>query len=283
MALNSGSRPPRLSVATRGRAVLAALVVLLAWTLPALAQTDAAVYRVTFEGQWTVRATPEGVPASAHFSPLIGAVHNADVTFWASGTMASAGIESMAEVGGTRALEREIDAAGSSVASVLKHGGNVGATGTAMLDAVTLTAAHPLVTLVTMVAPSPDWFVGVSGLGLQDAQGNWLPSHVVELFPYDAGTEDGTEFSLDNNATSPQGVITSIEGTGKFSNEPIARLTFVLAVEPGIEPQTLRVGDGEGKWRLRVLSEPPVIVMNLLSSPAGHLSNLSTTPDRGGL
>ena len=245
MALNSGCRPPRLSVAAPGhrRAVLAALVVLLAWTLPALAQTDAAVYRVVFEGQWTVRATPGGVPASAHFSPLIGAVHNAGVTFWASGTVASAGIESMAEVGGTRALEGEIDAAGSSVASVLKHGGNVGPTGTAMLNTVTLTDAHPLVTLVTMVAPSPDWFVGVSGLPLQEAHGKWLPSRVVELFPYDAGTEDGTEFSLDNNATSPQGTITSIKGTGKFSNEPIARLTFVLAVEPGIEAQTLRAGD----------------------------------------
>ena len=230
-------------MAARGRAVLAALVVLLAWTLPALAQTDAAVYRVTFEGQWTARATPGGVPASAHFSPLIGAVHNADVTFWESGTTASAGIESMAEIGGTSALEDEIEAAGSNVSSVLKPGGNIGTTGTAMLNTVTLTDAHPLVTLVTMVAPSPDWFVGVSGLPLQDAHGKWLPSRVVELFPYDAGTEDGTEFSLDNNATSPQGTITSIKGTGKFSNEPIARLTFVRVAEPGIEPQTLRTGD----------------------------------------
>ena len=242
MALNSRFQPPRLSVAARRHAVLAALVSL-AWTLPSSAQSDAAVYRVTFEGQWTARATPGGVPASAHFSPLIGAVHNADVTFWESGTTASAGIESMAEIGGTSALEDEIEAAGSNVSSVLKPGGNIGTTGTAMLDTVTLTAAHPQVTMVTMVAPSPDWFVGIPGLALRDAQGNWLRSRVVDLFPYDAGTEDGTEFSLNNNATSPHGVITSIKGTGKFSNEPIARLTFVLAVEPVIEAQTLRAGD----------------------------------------
>ena len=42
------------------------------------------------------------------------------------------------------------------------------------------------------------------------------------------------------------------------------------------------LGDGEGKWRLAVTSEQPVIVMNLLSSPTGHLTNLSTAPDRGG-
>ena len=42
-------------------------------------------------------------------------------------------------------------------------------------------------------------------------------------------------------------------------------------------------GDGAGKWRLAVTSEQPVIVMSLLSSPTGHLTNLSTAPDRGGL
>ena len=52
------------------------------------------------------------------------------------------------------------------------------------------------------------------------------PSLTVDLFPYDAGTEEGTEFSLSNAATSPQGAITSIKGTGKFSNEPIANLTL---------------------------------------------------------
>ena len=48
-----------------------------------------------------------------------------------------------------------------------------------------VTTAHPLVTLV---APRLDWFVGVSGLSLLDAQGEWLLQHQVDLFPYDAGT-----------------------------------------------------------------------------------------------
>ena len=46
-------------------------------------------------------------------------------------------------------------------------------------------------------------------------------------FPYDAGTEEGTEFSLDNPPTDPQGTIASIRSSGKFSNERMARLTFV--------------------------------------------------------
>ena len=53
-----------------------------------LAASDAAgtgaqaSYSVTFAGAWTTDATPGGLPDNAHFSPLIGAVHNANVTFW---------------------------------------------------------------------------------------------------------------------------------------------------------------------------------------------------------
>ena len=39
------------------------------------------------------------------------------------------------------------------------------------------------------------------------------------------------------------------------------------------------LGTGSGKWRLRVTSEQPLQVMSLLSSPTGHLTNLSTAPD----
>ena len=35
------------------------------------------------------------------------------------------------------------------------------------------------------------------------------------------------------------------------------------------------MGDGKGKWRLMVDSDQPVVVMNLLESPTGHLTNLS--------
>ena len=140
--------------------------------------------------------------------------------------MASAGVEGVAELGNTGTFKSEIKANMNAVA-VIEKSLPSGGTPTATVD-FTVTTAHPLVTLLTMIAPSPDWFVGVSGLSLLDAQGDWLAAHTVDLFPYDAGTEEGTEFSLSNAATSPQGTITSIKGTGKFSNEPIATLTFTL-------------------------------------------------------
>ena len=235
----------RSLTASSAAGLLLALATLLVIT-PAQGNAQSATYRVTFQGRWTTSVTPGGLPSGAHFSPLIGAVHNDSVTFWSSGGTASAGVESMAEVGGTSALKSEINAAGSEASSTIERSGTVGATATVTVD-ITVSPTHPLVTLVTMIAPSPDWFVGVSGLSLLNAQNEWLASHTVDLFPYDAGTEDGTEFSLSNDATDPQGTITSIKGMGKFSNAPIATLTFTRqTVAPVITtPSAIDVAENE--------------------------------------
>ena len=195
---------------------------------PVAANPSTAVYDVVFQGAWTTAATPGGVPSGAHFSRLIGGVHSDAVTFLESGGTASAGVESMAEVGGWTGLQGEVQDAGSGALSVLAGDTDSISPATSKTLTATLTTEHPRVTLTTMVAPSPDWFVGVSGLPLLDADGLWLRSHEVHLYPWDAGTEGGSEFSLNNLATSPHGVITSIRGTGKFSTEPIASLSFAL-------------------------------------------------------
>ena len=202
----------------------------LLWPAPPAAAQDggasAATYEVTFQGNWTLESTPGGVVAGAHFTTLIGAVHNDGVTFWRPGGSASPGVENVAELGVTPRFESEINASPHAPA-LIKQGIARGGTASATFS-IDVTSDHPLVTLLSMIGPSPDWFVGISGRPLMDASGRWLEEDEVDLFPYDAGTEDGTEFSLDNPATDPHGVITSIRGTGKFSNERMARLTFVL-------------------------------------------------------
>ncbi|MCY4563793.1 MAG: leucine-rich repeat domain-containing protein [Gammaproteobacteria bacterium] len=40
------------------------------------------------------------------------------------------------------------------------------------------------------------------------------------------------------------------------------------------------LGRGHGKWRLAIESDQPIQVINLLQSPTGHLTNLSTWPDQ---
>ena len=194
----------------------------------AAAAGASATYTVTFKGAWTVEATPGGVPDGAHFSPLIGGVHNADVAFLEAGGTATPGIESMAERGRTATLTEEIQAAGANALSVLRKDSGPGATASDTFEAVTVTADHPRITLLSMIAPSPDWFVGVFGLSLLDAEGNWADALTVNLYPWDAGTEEGDDFSFDNAATVPPGTIVSLRGTGRFSDAPIATLTFTL-------------------------------------------------------
>ena len=54
-----------------------------------------------------------------------------------------------------------------------------------------------------MLAPSPDWFVGIDSLDMCNS-GKWRESmNVTMLPPWDAGTEDGTAFSTNNAATNP--------------------------------------------------------------------------------
>ena len=203
-----------------------ALLVAAAAAAPHVAQAAAqeVTYQLEFEGNWTTASTPGGVVRGAHFTTLIGAVHSGDVTFWSSGSMASAGVEEVAEVGGVATFRSEVRAS-PHTRSVIQEGVSGGGTGSTTFT-ITLTPSHPRVTLLSMIGPSPDWFVGVSGVSLLDSPDNWRDEHVVDLYPYDAGTEDGTEFTLSNPPTSPQGVIRSIRGRGKFSNVRMARLTF---------------------------------------------------------
>ena len=62
-----------------------------------------------------------------------------------------------------------------------------------------------------------------------------------------------------------------------------SRTIAAADLEAGGEGFAGALDDGIEKWRFTVSSEQPVIVMSLLSSPTGHLTNLSTAPDRGGI
>jgi len=63
-------------------------------------------------------------------------------------------------------------------------------TGKVTIEQFSVKTDSPFVTLTTMIAPSPDWFVGMHGLSLLDDQGQSFQERQVELVPYDAGTDD---------------------------------------------------------------------------------------------
>lgn len=190
-----------------------------------------ATYMVDFETTWSAATHPDDFPGNAHLSGLIGATHTAAVSFWTDGGMASTGIENMAETGGKGALIDEINAAiADTTAESTLSGGGIGVSPGTVSLTFAITEEFPLVTLVSMLAPSPDWFVGVSALSLLK-DGAWIESLAVELYAYDAGTDSGTTYTSANQDTNPAESIAPI-GTAPFLIDgaipPIGTFTFTL-------------------------------------------------------
>lgn len=155
-------------------------------------------YRVTFSDQWSATNFPTRYPGNAHFSGLIGTTHNAQTIFWEVGQAATSGIESMAETGAKGALITEINVAkANGSAEFLISGGGIGSTPGAVSVEFGVTRDYPLVSLVSMVAPSPDWFVGVDRLNLLE-NGQFVDSKRVSLSVYDAGSDSGATFTSGN-------------------------------------------------------------------------------------
>ena len=157
---------------------------------------------------------------------MVGAAHDSSATFWQESSPAGAGVKAVAETGSTSQWASEVStaiAASTARASIsVSNGFGATASGSAFFD---VSDGFPLVSLIARLAPSPDWFVGVSGLSLQEA-GEWVLHKEVPLYPFDAGTEEGTGFAQNNPATDPPNPITSLSGTAPFSDQPIATLVF---------------------------------------------------------
>ena len=161
-------------------------------------------YRVTFQATWSAETHPTNFPANPHFSGLVGATHNENTRIWQRGELASDGIELMAETGGKTQLLPEIAElieAGNAHGEL--SGGGLSTSPASVSLEFDIVSSHPFVTLVSMLAPSPDWFVGVSNLSLLSEDGTWKEREEVMLRLYDAGTDDGTTFTAANADSDP--------------------------------------------------------------------------------
>lgn len=184
-----------------------------------------AIYDITFTSVWNT--TDHGtLPGGAHWSKLVGANHNGNVSFLQMGQMATSGIEDIAEKGNNDEFrDNEVNPTIPTDTQQYINGSSLGsATGTIMISNLAVSEDFPLLTLVSMIAPSPDWMIAVNGINLRDG-GNWKPLMTIDLFPYDAGTDNGTDYtSSDSNNTG--GTITSLVNVGPFNDQKIGTLTI---------------------------------------------------------
>lgn len=208
-------------------------ILILLCYLPLHAQNSEATYTVSYVSSWseTTHPHPTGnFPAGAHYSKLVGATHNDAVIFVEMGALASQGVEDIAELGDNAAFFNEVTAAiAAGNANQIIDGDALNtSTGEILIDNVVTDEAYPLLTLLSMIAPSPDWMIASNSIELLDSNGDWKDEIVIDLYPYDAGTDSGSDYNSPNMNTDPPQPVSNHQGIPPFSNEKVGTLTVSL-------------------------------------------------------
>ena len=195
----------------------------------------------------------------------------------------------MAELGATATLVAEVQSAiAAGLADQALDYGAAGMLGTSPQQVTvrfSVDARYAQLTLVAMLAPSPDWFVGVHGLDLL-AGGDWVDSLVVPLQVYDAGTDSGATYTSPNANTMPPepiALVTTASGPFQGASTQVGtfalhRLSITLVYGCGFNPPgSLEVsGSAELGQTLQLSITPPPLQW---SAPAVTGVALSSTPD----
>ena len=96
---------------------------------------------------------------------------------------------------------------------------------------------YSMVSLITMIAPSPDWFVGVDSYDLCGMDG-WKEKVTMDLLPWDAGTGEGLTYSLKTGDTMPVNVIMRITSDGNSTISSHANVAFATVTFTRVEMTT---------------------------------------------
>ncbi len=192
-----------------------------------------ATYTINFTSNWSQTTHPHSsgsLPSNAHWSRLVGTTHNDQITFLAMGSIATPGIEDVAELGDNTIFFQEINSAiaDENAYQIIDLGALSSNLGEISQSLIPVTEEYPYLTLVSMIAPSPDWMIAINGIDLLDNNGNWIEEISIDVYPYDSGTDDGVDYTSSNQDSSPAGNITSLQGQSPFSNEKMGTITITL-------------------------------------------------------
>ena len=222
--------------------------------------SETADYKCTFHNEWSSLRHPRLYPgdSAAYWSAPIIASHNKGYRMWSEGELATTAIEGVAEKGDNGLLRSELDRAHLLYVNDHVEGSdqyNIQKVQSQTLPVIQVTNFHPLLSSISMIACSPDWFSGFYNLDMRSHTTNtWYKTVQIQVYPFDAGTENGDDYKCVNSATVPQEPITQLSidtipsmfTTGVFLNQ---EATTVLPV---------------GEWTCNLQNEPEC---NILGKP----------------
>lgn len=185
-----------------------------------------ATYRVTFTGNWTAQTHPTDYPNNAGFDQLFFMAHSNSTSLYKVGLAGSDGLKSYAMTGDISGLNSEhIQGEDGVNPTIIKIGTDISATGTDTFE-ITITPSTTLISFVSKISPSPDWFVGTDSFNLANPDNTLIETMEFSLFPLDAGVDGGTTYeSPDDPSAGPVATIGGDPFTG--TNGFIQRLGSV--------------------------------------------------------
>ena len=177
-----------------------------------------ATYRLTFDALWSEASHPNEFPADepniARWSPVAGLTHNSSVRLFNNGDIASQGLVNISQTGSRDPLDSELAdiIASGAGETYIESGTRVRPSPDTISTTFTISSSHPLVSVTSMIAPSPDWMVTIRDLDLFQ-NGDFVESKIVQFVPYDTGSDSGETFRSDNEDTQPRtGIVEITDG-----------------------------------------------------------------------
>ncbi len=195
---------------------------------------DSVEYEFEFVAEWSAQTHPPSFPGGAHFSAVAGTNHTDDIQIWGPGQIATPGIERMAETGSNSILIEEIEVhVTNGFAEKFQLLGPLASSPGVRTRDFTMNRNFPLMSLTTMIAPSPDWFVGVHDINMRP-DGVWVQELIFDVFAYDSGTDSGSNYNSGNADITPHLPIANISDIFPFTGTPrIGTFRFTLLSDAG--------------------------------------------------
>ena len=198
---------------------------------PAATAADTARYEVRFERTWSSSTHPADFPLLAHFSPVIGVTHNGGYAPFAAGGQATPGLEALCETGKHQPLDAEIRAAiqQGDAGALIETPDPLRQVPQTATTTFAIDAAHPMVSIGAMIAPSPDWCALAADVQLYE-DGAWVAQKTVVLEAWDVGTDSAASYRAFDADMQPRGKMTESESpyfVKQGKRMPVGTLTFV--------------------------------------------------------
>lgn len=169
---------------------------------------DMAVYKVTMKFLWSEDTFPKDYPMhrpKAQWSTVFGQSHNSSFQLYHVGEVARQSVRHFAEFGKIDEMveEGEGDIRVYDQFSAPPVGKGTGVTE----NMVFVDGDHSLISVISRIIPSPDWFVGVDSLDLC-IDSSWVEEITLDLSPLDGGAASGLTFTAPRWETSPPAPVT---------------------------------------------------------------------------